>query len=293
MHWIRRLHLYSGMCMFPWVMLYGITALLFNHPGVFPDHQQVSFGAADTEGTPLQSFPQPADLARKVIAALKNAAARSGETARSYRLVETEPMSYSRDSVFARVNAEGKQHFVRIQIAAGTGEISTRETAVPSPNVPFTQQKLEVEGAPAELVKSSLATVLERRSLPIGDVAITSSPELVFVMESDGKRWRVTYNTQNGNVAGRPADEPQASLSPRSFLLRLHLAHGFPAAINARWLWAIAVDAMFVCMVFWSLSGLLMFWQIKAVRRWGIAMVLLGAVVSAALGFGMHGELAR
>ncbi|HVJ88034.1 MAG TPA: hypothetical protein VM452_20385, partial [Caulifigura sp.] len=42
-HWnrmmrvVRRVHLYSGLFLFPWVMLYGVTALLFNHPGAMPD----------------------------------------------------------------------------------------------------------------------------------------------------------------------------------------------------------------------------------------------------------------
>src|SRR5262245_21617562 len=39
MHWVRRLHLFSGLIMLPWVLLYGVTAFLFNHPGAFPDRQ--------------------------------------------------------------------------------------------------------------------------------------------------------------------------------------------------------------------------------------------------------------
>ena len=29
---VRRVHLYFGLFLVPWVMLYGFTALLFNHP---------------------------------------------------------------------------------------------------------------------------------------------------------------------------------------------------------------------------------------------------------------------
>lgn len=62
------------------------------------------------------------------------------------------------------------------------------------------------------------------------------------------------------------AEETTDTLTTRTLLLRLHLAYGFPASVNARWFWAIVVDAMFLAMVFWGLSGVVMFWQIKAVR---------------------------
>src|SRR5262245_33925407 len=57
MHWVRRIHLYSGLFMFPWVMLYGITALLFNHPGAFPDRVQHVLTREDFVATPLEQLP--------------------------------------------------------------------------------------------------------------------------------------------------------------------------------------------------------------------------------------------
>ena len=32
---IRRIHLYTGLFMTPWVFLYGVSGFLFNHPGAF------------------------------------------------------------------------------------------------------------------------------------------------------------------------------------------------------------------------------------------------------------------
>ena len=47
---VRRAHLFAGLLMLPWVVLYGVTAFLFNHPDAFPDHQPRAFGAAELKG---------------------------------------------------------------------------------------------------------------------------------------------------------------------------------------------------------------------------------------------------
>jgi hypothetical protein len=44
-------------------------------------------------------------------------------------------------------------------------------------------------------------------------------------------------------------------------------------------------------MVFWGLSGLVMWWQIKATRRAGAAVLVLSAVVATAFGFAMHAAM--
>lgn len=293
MHWIRRLHLYSGLCMFPWVILYGATALLFNHPGAFPDQQQTSFGVAEIQGTPLETLPPPDELARKVVAALESRTNPTPAAESSFRLPEQHEAAFNRDSVFARMNVDGNQHFIRVAVLDGTGQVSTRASASQSVKAPFAQRGLTVTDTPADLVKAALPEVLARRGLPAGEVTVNSSPDLTFVMDADGKRWRVTYNTLNGEIAGRPIEDAKDTLTTRSFLLRLHLAHGFPGSVSSRWFWAIAVDAMFVSMIFWGLSGLLMFWQIKAVRRWGIVVLLVSATIAVALCLGMHGEFTR
>jgi hypothetical protein len=127
-----------------------------------------------------------------------------------------------------------------------------------------------------ERIKAAIPTVLDRTGFPGGEVTVTSVPDLSFLMHADGRRWRVTFNAQTGSVAGRPAvdEAPPAAPSTRNFLLRLHSAHGYPYHGGPRWAWAVLVDAMAVVLVFWALSGLVMWWQVKAARRSG-AMVLL------------------
>lgn len=140
-----------------------------------------------------------------------------------------------------------------------------------------------------ERVKTATPTVLERTGFAGGDVTVTSVPDLSFLMSDGAKTWRVTYNALAGTVAGASTDGPPAEeLSTRRFLTRLHLAHGYPGSQNAKWFWAVVVDAMAFVMVFWGVSGIFMWWQLKATRKLGLVVLLFSAAAATALGFGMH-----
>src|SRR5262245_12152048 len=102
MHTVRRLHLYLGLFLLPWAVLYGVTGFLFNHPTAFADAPMASFGKSELAGTPMESPPAPADVAREVVTALNNRV--RGEP---YVLVEPEKARYKRDFAFATVDANG------------------------------------------------------------------------------------------------------------------------------------------------------------------------------------------
>ena len=86
-----------------------------------------------------------------------------------------------------------------------------------------------------------------------------------------------------------PADAaPTETISTRRFLTRMHLAHGYPSSGGPRWWWAVIVDMMAGIMVFWALTGLVMWWAIKATRRAGFAVLVLSGVAAGLLASGMH-----
>src|SRR5215212_3367202 len=74
MHAVRRTHLYLGLLLLPWAVLYGITGFLFNHPSAFADTPTATFGAAELAGTPMESPPAPREVAAQVVAALNERA---------------------------------------------------------------------------------------------------------------------------------------------------------------------------------------------------------------------------
>ncbi len=101
-------------------------------------------------------------------------------------------------------------------------------------------------------------------------------------MIANGTTWLVSYQPMTGAVSGvLLSDHRKPELSLRQFLSRLHLTHGYPFSVNARWLWAIVVDLMAFTMCFWGLSGLAMWWQIERTRR--IGQVIVGLSLTTAL----------
>ena len=72
MHLVRRTHLYVGLFLFPWAILYGLTGFLFNHPTVLADAPTTHFNRDDVAGTPLESAPTPREQATAVLANLND-----------------------------------------------------------------------------------------------------------------------------------------------------------------------------------------------------------------------------
>ena len=310
-HVLRRGHLYAGLLMLPWVLLYGVTAFLFNHPTAFADAPTASFDRTALAGTPMHAPPAPAEVAGRVVAALQ-ARAKPGTT---YALVEPEKAKYTREAAFAVVKADGQEINVLIDATGSGGTVRARPAPPPKTETtlaPFALagtgggrptpkggerggpkggdgEGLKLDGPLHERVLAAVPVVLQKTGFPGGEITVTFVPDLSFLMDADGTRWRVTYNAQAGSVAGRPAaDEAADPLSARRFLTRLHLAHGFPGDFNAKWAWALVVDATAAVMVFWALSGVLMWWQIRATRWLGLVVIVASAVAAIWVGVGMH-----
>ena len=308
LHLLRRTHLYAGLLMLPWAVLYGVTAFLFNHPTAFSDAPFATFGRDDLAGTPMADPPGPAAVAEQVVAAL-----RARNPGSSYTLVEPETAHYTREFAFAVVRLEGREVNVLLDPTGAGGSVRSRE--VPPPKVqepapfaigPSLVPRPTPAGRPApasgglripeplhERIKAAVPKILERTGFPGGEVTVTSVPDLSFLMDADGRRWQVTFNAQAGSVAGRPADEepPPAAPPTRSFLLRLHTAHGYPYQGGPPWAWAVLVDAMAVVLVFWGLSGLVMWWQVKAARRSGAVVLAVSATAAVVLVSVMRGAM--
>lgn len=346
---VRRVHLYAGLIMTPWVFLYGITACLFNHPDLFPDQEVRSISSTTVAGTPIEQFPSAEELAGKVVDAI-NADSPQDEQGTSYRLIRPEEAEIARD--YSTSVSDGRQDYsVRLDLERGTGTIRTSPSrgepdrpepapfasnsgivldlpplngvveALPTllaraglptegiafPEVPGQPRERRTEGGPQgeERVPRGNTEAGERRgggrsgteaappAAPAGRGGRFGGPELSFLMEeSQGKVWKVGYNLQTGVLSGTPEGSVSGEApSTRRFLLRLHTAHGYSKSYDARWFWALIVDLMSVSMVGWGLTGMLMWWQMKNVRRVGAFVLILGLLASLAAAFGMHNAM--
>jgi hypothetical protein len=82
---------------------------------------------------------------------------------------------------------------------------------------------------------------------------------------------RITYRPQDRRVVVE-----RMELETSGFLNRFHRRRGYQQPYAADLAMAVSVDAVIVAMVFWALSGLWMWWEMRATRGWGLACAATG-----------------
>jgi hypothetical protein len=83
---------------------------------------------------------------------------------------------------------------------------------------------------------------------------------------------RITYTPADGRIVVE-----KMPFRTNALLERFHRRRGYTTGYALDTAWAVSVDAAIVAMIFWALSGLWMWWEMKATRAWGLAAVLGGA----------------
>lgn len=96
-----------------------------------------------------------------------------------------------------------------------------------------------------------------------------TSAKMVINRNAAFAQHRVTYFPSEHRLL----IEKQAFTAP-VFFNRAHFRHGYNQPFFAATLWAILLDVVVIGMVFWALSGVIMWWEIKPSRSLGIACVV-------------------
>jgi hypothetical protein len=89
---------------------------------------------------------------------------------------------------------------------------------------------------------------------------------------------RLTYSPADRTLLIETAER-----RPNAFLERFHRRRGYATGYHLDNLWAVSVDLAIVSMMFWVVSGLWMWWEMKATRVLGAAAILSGAGLFALL----------
>ena len=291
---VRRIHLYSGIFMFPWVLLYGFTGWFFNHPQYFTGDQVTSFSADDLRAGSLEGLPTADQIADAVVLEMNlDSVMRGGP---EVVLTDNRRPEFSGYFTYS-VDADDSTHQLRINPVTGAGEIRTTfnsggpEETGAKPNPFASIRSVEIPDNPLHRVQDDLPAILQQFGLSDGEASTgRRAPNLLFSAEADGVPCIVSYNLGNGLISAVREDDPQA-METKSFLQRLHLSRTYSPQFNTRWIWALLVDAMFLSMVFWGVSGLLMWWQVKRTRWIGTGVLVSSFAFAAYLGLAMHSEL--
>jgi len=314
MMWIRRIHLFSGLFMLPWVLLYGFTAMLFNHSTWFSDSQIESLSL---DAKQLNRLPVSKNIAQQVVSSL---AAEGVDV----ELCDSPNAEFTRSAVATYEDDDASTNLV-IDLNSGSAYQRIRRRSESNKTAEIGGK--ENQSKPKSLAKGIAIHLDAGDSLDATDlveavsrkqqtkpVKIQSIPTLEFDAIVNGERKRLRFSQQSqrrpgGNQKAAPSNDtnvlnPSAikgtvssigdnprEMSWRSYLLRLHLAHGYPVTRNARYWWAYAVDAMFISMVFWGVSGVFMWWQIKRTRFIGFVLLSASLITATYLAYAMHWQL--
>lgn len=87
---------------------------------------------------------------------------------------------------------------------------------------------------------------------------------------------RILYSPAEGKVTIE-----RLIFRPSAFLEQLHRRRGYQQPYVLEDTWAFTVDLVIVAMIFWVLSGLWMWWEMRVTRLWGAAFALLGVALFA------------
>lgn len=265
---VRRVHLYSGLFLLPWVFLFGVTGAMFNHQGLFPQARIQPVPSTALESTSLGELLSESQLADEVVAALQ----KQYPNQTIQRLADR-PAEYTGDMLF-ETWANGERHVAHINPVSQTAYVASHPGDDHKPKPVLDNVKnISISPAPMQPAQSAATEVFKAAGVentnnakPIGWT------KLNFLVSVDGQPARLTYVLKDGHVDVTTFDG-NPGFSPRQFFLRLHTTHVMSPYWNGRTIWVIAADVLAAAMVVWGLSGIVMWWQIKRTRLIGAAVV--------------------
>jgi len=273
----RRAHLYFGLGLVPFVLLYGITAILFNHPTWFSSSTTTTNDPAMFETLDL---PEASALGAELLAAL------AAESDQPIEPVEgSDPVLLGLYTIDIQDEEERRRYRVYPNSLASTVSVTqlTGDEEEEEPPRLF-PEKIDLPGADGmnELIVERIEEASGMES-----ASVRGTPDLEMQVRVDGQDWVIGYDMRSGSITERRVETPRREFDMRTYLLRLHKSRGYPMEFGARTFWGVIVDVTGCLMIFWALSGLIMWWQLRPTRNLGGLTMLVGLALAGALAYAM------
>lgn len=279
---IRRIHLYSGLFLVPWVLMYGVTGAMFNHLGLFPRIQIQPVDSSVAAASGMSDFPDANSLAAQIVESIRK------EAGSTQIELQQAPRAEFTNEISFEVKNNGLQNVVYIDPVTHESWVGTMPKNEEDPQVLLPEiRNIKLTPDPQETAHKAAASLLEKSGLLNGkDPQPFGWTKLNFLATVDGEPARITYVLKDGHVdINRYTGDDGMPL--RHFFLRMHTSHGQSPTWNGRSFWSLAVDTMAIAMVFWAISGIIMWWQIKRTRWIGAAIIGLSIVTATLMVLGL------
>lgn len=267
----------------PWLMFFGASGVLFNHPNV--GENLSSRGLPPPQLEQLTGFVpwRPQRVAERVVEQLNTL-----DPARSYTLDSTFHGRYSGTVVMKAPSSDGL-HLLLLNPERGMAILAHREARPEGRPAPFAGAQLSLPEYSLGALNQRFAGLLESQKLSAQGALVADpklAPKLEFrLRDGAGDSWNVTYDLATGTVAGRLSRE-WPSIGVSQLFAMLHTTHHFTFGLQARWFWALFEDLLGIAMVLWGITGLTMWWQLKATRVAGAVSLFLALGIGGVVAFG-------
>lgn len=306
MKFVRRIHMFAGLFMLPWVLVYGVSALVFNHNSWFypnakknasaPQVREVDeLPATAWQRGPLAGVGTAESLAASVLKEINQSLTNANV---AWTLAGDAAARFTRTLVLESANGSTNLE-VQINFDEQSGTLTRRITGAKDPAQRPAAETRHFDPPAAEIFNGDWSKELAQQLAPtegtvrldLKPFRVKNAPELVFNADAEGRRWNIRCNLVNGEVTAREAGQGAGFVARTAgFITRLHKARGYPnnSEVTIRWWWALLVDAMAFLMLLWGLSGLAMWWQMKGQRKWGAITLAACGVVTWLIWTGMQ-----
>lgn len=276
---VRRIHMYLGLLLVPWVVLFGIGGFFFNHTSTFWGGTVETVANIPAKTTQKKTAFQPLETEEVIEEILKKINADGTEI---YSL-KGSPWMHG-DLKFT--GRSGKQTMnVSIDMENGETEVTqSNRPRVEQEKPAFDKQAVSLPFASVDTLAEQFKGLLANEGIEIEGGLQTpsrgSNAEIRFlVTDSNGRDWRASYKFADSTLSA-VADDSDSGLTFYSAVTRLHKTHHYPDNFGARWVWSFIGDITAISMVVWGLSGLVMWWQIQPTRALGTIAIFIAAIVS-------------
>lgn len=264
----RRIHLYAGLFMIPYIFLFGLSGLMFNHASFMGQGRSVESFQLEGENKLSNLFPNIETLATIIADSVK--------TQKNITDFTLNNIKYNNTMVLRYTNKEA-DHRIQVDIPTNNIQIMTLPDFVENNTVERGTIALPYKLNTEELL-GKVENIIANRGIDSVSSRLQRVPFLEFDLTTNEYNYRVIYDLQSGNY--RIADLDQRKFKWNYFFTNLHQVAGYPVGgFSLEWMYVFFADSLALLMIIWAISGLIMWYKMK--RQFVIGLVLL--VISIAL----------
>lgn len=258
----RRIHLYSGLFMTPFIFIFGLSGLSFNHITFLSSNRSLDyFNIAESKDF-NNLFPNLEELANRIKDSL--------QSQRSMDNLTLESVGYNNTMILRNRTTE-VDYRIQVDIPTGNVQVMTLPDFAESPTITRGQLETDYNLDQSKLL-SEVEKILREKGFNLGTSRVQRIPNLQIDLKNADTSYRVLYNMSTGSY--RVDDLDKRTFKFNYLVGNLHELHGYPlSGFSLKWLWVFFADALALLMMIWAITGLIMWFKMK--RQFVIGLLIV------------------